>query len=105
LVEGIASLAFAAASIAAGARAKTTATAVETGAIIYQDYCSSCHGDGLKNTSGGATFDLRRLRPEDHDRFVNSVLNGKVQMPPWRGVLDMQQIESVWAFIRANLDP
>jgi hypothetical protein len=34
----------------------------------------------------------------DHDRFVNSVLNGNSQMPPWRGVLDMEQIESIWSF-------
>ncbi|HXB78853.1 MAG TPA: cytochrome c [Bradyrhizobium sp.] len=76
----------------------------QTGAMVYLDYCSSCHGDGLQNTSGGLTFDLRRLRPQDHDRFVNSVLNGKNQMPPWRGVLDQQQIESIWAYIRANVD-
>jgi mono/diheme cytochrome c family protein len=25
-------------------------------------------------------------------------------MPPWRGVLDTQQIESIWAYIRANVD-
>jgi mono/diheme cytochrome c family protein len=77
---------------------------IESGATIYQDYCSSCHGEELRNTNGGVTFDLRRLRPQDHDRFVTSVLNGKTQMPPWRGVLNMQQIESVWAFIRATVD-
>jgi mono/diheme cytochrome c family protein len=77
---------------------------VEAGATIYGDYCSNCHGDELRNTSGGVTFDLRRLRPEDHDRFVNSVLDGKRQMPAWRGVLDQQKIEAVWAFIRAPVD-
>ena len=77
---------------------------IKTGAMVYQDYCSSCHGEELRNTSGGATFDLRRLRPQDHDRFVNSVLNGKNQMPPWRGVLDLHQIDSIWAYIRANVD-
>jgi mono/diheme cytochrome c family protein len=77
----------------------------KTGAMVYLDYCSSCHGEELRNTSGGATFDLRRLRPPDHDRFVNSVLNGKNQMPPWRGVLDLHQIESIWAYIRATVDP
>jgi mono/diheme cytochrome c family protein len=76
----------------------------KTGTMVYQDYCSSCHGDELRNTSGGVTFDLRRLRPQEHDRFVNSVLNGKNQMPPWRGVLDEHQIESIWAYIRATVD-
>jgi mono/diheme cytochrome c family protein len=77
---------------------------IEAGATIYGSYCSSCHGEELRNTSGGVTFDLTRLRAADHDRFVNSVLNGKSQMPPWRGVLDMEQIESIWSFIRATVD-
>jgi mono/diheme cytochrome c family protein len=77
---------------------------VAAGEQVYADYCSSCHGEGLRNTSGGVTFDLRRLRPEDHDRFVTSVLDGKRQMPPWRGALELEQIESIWAYIRATVD-
>ena len=80
------------------------AARVEAGEQVYADYCSSCHGEGLRNTSGGVTFDLRRLRPEDHDRFVTSVLDGKRQMPPWRGALDLEQVESIWAYIRATVD-
>jgi mono/diheme cytochrome c family protein len=76
----------------------------EAGAAIYDDYCSRCHGEGLRNTSGGVTFDLRRLHPNEHERFLNSVLNGKKDMPPWRGVLRPDQIEEVWAYIRATLD-
>jgi mono/diheme cytochrome c family protein len=76
----------------------------EAGAAIYDDYCSRCHGEALHNTSGGVTFDLRRLRPTEHERFVNSVLNGKKDMPPWRGVLRPDQIEEVWGYIRATVD-
>jgi mono/diheme cytochrome c family protein len=77
---------------------------VEAGASIYGDYCSSCHGEQLRNTSGGVTFDLRKLRPEDHDRFANAVLDGKGPMPPWRGVLKPEQIEAIWAYVRATVD-
>jgi mono/diheme cytochrome c family protein len=77
---------------------------VAAGEQTYADYCSSCHGEGLNNTSGGVTFDLRRLRPEDRDRFFNSTLDGKRQMPPWRGALEVQQIEAIWAYIRATVD-
>jgi mono/diheme cytochrome c family protein len=77
---------------------------IAAGEQVYADYCSSCHGEGLRNSSGGVTFDLRRLRPEDHDRFVTSVLDGKRQMPPWRGALELEQIESIWAYIRATVD-
>jgi len=89
-------------SIAAVTQAHTAD--VEAGAVIYGDYCSSCHGDQLRNSSGGATFDLRRLRADDHDRFVDSVLNGKQKMPPWRGALEPEQVESIWAYIRATVD-
>ena len=85
-----------------GARADTAQ--LETGERVYGDYCASCHGDELRNTSGGVTFDLRRLRASDHERFLDSVLNGKKQMPPWRGALQMEQIEAIWAYIRAKVD-
>lgn len=77
---------------------------VEMGAMIYGDYCSACHGDELRNTSGGQTADLRRLKRDDHQRFLDAVLNGKRQMPPWRDVLDADQIGAIWAYIRAKVD-
>jgi mono/diheme cytochrome c family protein len=95
-------IALLAAATVAGAQADDAKVA--KGQMVYGDYCSSCHGDELRNTSGGVTFDLRRLRPEDRDRFFTSVLDGKRQMPPWRGALQMEQIESIWAYIRATVD-
>lgn len=86
------------------APAQTNAEKVAVGAMVYADYCSNCHGDRLRNTTGGVTSDLRRLRSADRDRFFSVVLNGKSQMPPWRGVLELHQIESIWAYIRANVD-
>jgi mono/diheme cytochrome c family protein len=75
--------------------------AVRKGARIYENNCSNCHGAELQNNSGIA-FDLRRLRADEHERFVNSVLRGKNAMPSWDGKLTGGQIESLWAYIRAN---
>jgi cytochrome c6 len=75
--------------------------AIRKGAKIYENNCSTCHGDDLQNNSGIA-FDLRRLRADEHTRFVNSVLHGKNVMPSWDGKLTDDQIESLWAYIRAN---
>jgi mono/diheme cytochrome c family protein len=75
--------------------------AVRKGAKIYENNCSTCHGDDLVNNSGIA-FDLRRLHADEHPRFVNSVLHGKNAMPAWQGKLTDEQIESLWAYIRAN---
>jgi mono/diheme cytochrome c family protein len=73
---------------------------VEAGEAVYNDYCQTCHGPNL--VSSGQTFDLRKLRKEDRLRFENSVTNGKNQMPPWKGVLDSEQLDAIWAYIRAN---
>ena len=77
---------------------------VEAGAEIYAQRCAGCHGEDLHNTSGGWSFDLRRLRPDEHDRFVDSVTSGKDNMPSWYGVLKSEEIEAIWAYIRATVD-
>src|ERR687897_56365 len=73
---------------------------VDAGEAIYNDYCFTCHGEKL--VSSGQTFDLRRLTTADRARFENSVLAGKNQMPPWRGVLSSEQIDLLWQFVRAH---
>jgi cytochrome c6 len=71
------------------------------GARLYADNCSTCHGEDLQNNSTVA-FDLRRLKSDEHERFVTSVTNGKNTMPSWDGVLSDQDKEDLWAYIRAN---
>ena len=85
------------------AAAAEDAAAVRKGAKIYENNCSTCHGDDLQNNSGIA-FDLRRLHADEHARFVSSVLHGKNVMPSWEGKLTDDQIESLWAYILANAD-
>ncbi len=76
----------------------------EAGAEIYAQRCAGCHGEDLHNVSGGWSFDLQRLRPDEHDRFVDSVTTGKDNMPSWYGILNSEEIEAVWAYIRATVD-
>jgi mono/diheme cytochrome c family protein len=75
-------------------------TKIDAGEALYNDYCFTCHGERL--VSSGQTFDLRRLTANDRARFEKSVLGGKGQMPPWKGVLDSEQIDLLWTYIRAN---
>lgn len=72
----------------------------EEGETIYGNYCQTCHGDNL--VSIGQTFDLRRLKPDERKRFETSVQNGKGQMPPWRGVIDADQMDKIWNFIMSK---
>lgn len=73
---------------------------IAAGEQVYNTYCATCHGDALVN--GGQTFDLRTLRADERPRFEHSVLNGKNQMPPWKGVLNEEQIDQLWHYIRAH---
>jgi mono/diheme cytochrome c family protein len=73
---------------------------IAAGEQVYNTYCATCHGDDLVN--GGQTFDLRRLGADERPRFEHSVLNGKNQMPPWKGVLNEEQLDQLWHYIRAH---
>jgi mono/diheme cytochrome c family protein len=71
------------------------------GERVYEKNCANCHGDDLQNNSNIA-FDLRQLNASEHPRFVGSVLHGKQAMPSWQGVLTMEQIEDLWAYVRSH---
>jgi mono/diheme cytochrome c family protein len=84
--------------------AAADAAQVEKGAAVYVLRCEGCHGQGLRNTSGGWSFDLRKLKPDEHERFVESVTSGKDNMPSWYGILKDDEIEAIWSYIRATVD-
>jgi mono/diheme cytochrome c family protein len=76
------------------------AAKIEAGENVFNTNCAICHGDQLVST--GQTFDLRRLKDNERERFDNSVRNGKNQMPPWKGKLTDEEIDQVWHYVRAN---
>jgi mono/diheme cytochrome c family protein len=73
---------------------------VEAGAQLYEEHCMGCHGEKLK--APGTSFDLRKLTAEERPRFDKFVLDGKGQMPPWRGTLNEAELDQLWAYIRAR---
>jgi mono/diheme cytochrome c family protein len=90
--------------IAATAAPAAAQSLAEKGDTLYHNRCAGCHGEQLKAFAGGQAFDLRRLRPDEHDRFVESVISGKDNMPSWYGILKPDEIEAIWAYIRAIVD-
>jgi mono/diheme cytochrome c family protein len=76
----------------------------EKGEILYRNRCVGCHGEELRAFAGGQAFDLRRLRPDEYERFVESVISGKDNMPSWYGILSNEEIQAIWAYIRATVD-
>ena len=77
-----------------------SAQQIRRGADIYERNCSPCHGPHMLDPQGA--FNLRSLASDQHDRFVNSVTHGKNQMPPWGDMLAPDEIEALWAYVRAG---
>jgi len=73
---------------------------VEAGEMLYEEHCSSCHGEKLR--SSGAIPDLRELGAGDRPRFDKIVTDGKDQMPSWQGVISEQGMDQLWAYIRSR---
>lgn len=74
---------------------------VARGRSLYAHHCSHCHGFNMV-TAGTVAYDLRRFPANDKPRFANSVLNGKGNMPPWKGTLSQEQIDLLWAYVVAG---
>ncbi|TMH45813.1 MAG: cytochrome c, partial [Betaproteobacteria bacterium] len=66
---------------AQGLQARTfTPEQLKTGAEIYARNCSPCHGARMLDPQGAS--DLRKFPRGERERFINSVMRGKNQMPP-----------------------
>ena len=86
--------------VTAGCAEDFPAERIKAGASIFARNCSPCHGSRMQNPT--AAFDLRGFPPDEHERFVASVTNGKNQMPAWGDLLDGDDIASLWAYVMAG---
>jgi mono/diheme cytochrome c family protein len=94
-------MAIAAAQCASAQPADSADAKIEHGKAIYAEKCSHCHGPGMLN-AGTITPDLRKF-PDDHDRFVMTVKQGKNnRMPPWGDILSDDDIANLWAYISSR---
>ena len=70
---------------------------LKRGSAIFSQNCAPCHGPRMADPQGA--FDLRTFPAEQKSRFLNSVTNGKNQMPPWGDLLKGDDIEALWAYV------
>lgn len=100
-----------AAGLATGLTAAATAAWAESyriedqlaGKRAYARFCSHCHGLNLKNP-GTASFDLRKWPDGAHDRFVETVMKGKGDMPAWGDILHPDEIQAIYIYIISHPD-
>ncbi len=73
---------------------------IKAGAGIYATHCATCHGNRMKNPEWA--IDLATIPKDDRQRFIQSVTNGKNNMPPWGDVLKPDDIAELWAYFSAG---
>jgi mono/diheme cytochrome c family protein len=76
--------------------APVTPEQVKAGAEIYASNCATCHGRNMKNPEWA--IDLATIPKDDRMRFIQSVTNGRGNMPPWGDVLKPDDIVALWAY-------
>jgi mono/diheme cytochrome c family protein len=80
--------------------APVTPEQIKAGAEIYASNCATCHGNRMKNPEWA--IDLATIPKDDRQRFIQSVTNGKNNMPPWGDVLKPDDIAALWAYFSAG---
>ena len=73
---------------------------IRKGADIYGQNCAPCHGPRMLDPS--SAFDLRTFPADQKSRFVRSVTKGLNSMPPWGDILKPEDVEALWAYVRAG---
>jgi mono/diheme cytochrome c family protein len=73
---------------------------IKKGAELYARHCATCHGTQMRNPQWA--IDLHTFPRDAHGRFVDSVTNGKRNMPPWDDLLNPDDIEALWSYVVAG---
>ncbi len=88
-------------------RIASSAEEIETGRVLFSNFCFRCHG--VNAISDGSVPDLRHLPQDWYDNFDQVVLEGTMEqagMPRFDDVLDQRAAHALKAYIieRANED-
>jgi mono/diheme cytochrome c family protein len=87
---------------------KTDAAAVTRGKDLFQQKCSTCHydtsdakkiGPGLKGLNKRGTFTVNNNKVTE-ETLKTWIENGDSLMPPFKDVIDENQIKDVIAYVR-----
>jgi cytochrome c6 len=82
----------------AGGGARFSSEQIDRGRAQFHHTCAPCHGLNMVN-SGTTVYDLRKFPLDQPERFVNSVTNGKGNMPSFKDTLTSEQIGLLWAYV------
>ena len=76
-------------------------TNAQAGAKTFLTYCAGCHGqDGFAAYEHAPSFSMGERLKKDDRELLQSVLNGKNNMPPWRDMLSVEDLRNAIAYLR-----
>ena len=75
-----------------------TSPQIEAGREQFHRTCAPCHGRNMVN-SGTTSYDLRKFPLDQPERFLQSVTNGRGNMPSFKDALTPEQFASLWAYV------
>ena len=72
-----------------------------SGGPFFLRYCAGCHGfEGKANYKHAPQFSLGDRLLKDDRELLQSVLNGKKNIPPWKDKLPIQDLRNAIAYLR-----
>jgi cytochrome c5 len=74
----------------------TSAEKANYGKQVYSAYCEKCHGTDGTNGSMGLDLTVTQF---DHAAIAERITNGAGSMPPFKDVLNAQELDAVVAFV------
>jgi mono/diheme cytochrome c family protein len=88
--------------IAAADSAAADPKEIDAGRKLYKQACYKCHGEA--GISGGTVPDVRKFKDKGNDEvFLNLVRDGRAgtAMPPWKEILNDDEIKKIIAYVRS----
>jgi cbb3-type cytochrome c oxidase subunit III len=76
--------------------------AVQVGAAIFAKNCAACHGAGGTGGIGPALAGNPHVNVADATPMLTTIVQGRNQMPSWRGQLSAGDIAAVATFVRSS---
>jgi quinohemoprotein ethanol dehydrogenase len=73
---------------------------IEAGEQVYEEHCAICHGAKLRRT--GAIPDLKEQKADGRARFDQMFMAGRGQMPAWQGIIGLDELDQLWAYVRSR---
>jgi mono/diheme cytochrome c family protein len=88
-------------ALIAGALCGCTSVAPDaSGAEIYSQLCSNCHGSGLEGRVGPALGQSTNAAEQPDEYLETTILRGRGSMPSFSASLTDEQVDMVVAFLR-----